>query len=108
MALHSNPKELGPHAGCRDCFWTVQGWMFGAILDSPKLNLRDYFSDSSGLNLGIVFGQSETEITRLLWAVGIDLRPKLVHVYCLGVIDKMYNMIGCLKIMLLRHAQLMY
>ena len=57
MALRSSPKELGPNARCRDCFLTAQGWMFGVVLDSPKLNL------------GIFFEQSGPKITGLLWVV---------------------------------------
>ena len=97
MALRSSPKELEPNAGCRDCFLTAQGWMFGAVLDSPKLNLGIFFRTVWNQNYGIALG-----------SLGTDLGPKLVHVYFLGVIAKMNNMIGCLKIMLLRYAQLMY
>ena len=43
-----------------------------------------------------------------LGSLGIDFGLILIHDYCLCVIAKMKNMTGCVKIILLMHAQLMY
>ena len=78
-------------------------------MDSPKSKFTGLFSDSSELNVGNVFGQSGTEILGLLWVVsGLIFGLILVHEYGLCVIAKINNITGCVKIILLMYAQLMY
>ena len=94
--------------------------MWGLLLDSPWLDVWDCFGQFESEIYEIVFRQSGAKFGDCFRTVrnrnfgtalgyfGTDLGPKLVHVYCLGVIAKMNNMIGCVEIMLLMHAQLMY
>ena len=78
-------------------------------MDSPKSKFTRLFSDSPEINVGTVFGQSGTEISGLIWVIsGLIFGLILVHEYGLCVIAKINNMTGCVKIILLMYAQLMY
>ena len=43
MVVRSSPKEMGLNAGCGDCLWTIQGWMFGDCFGQSEVEITDYF-----------------------------------------------------------------
>ena len=57
----------------------------------------DYFRTVWNQNFGTALGSLRTDFGLIL-----------IHEYCLCVTAKMNNMTGCVKIILLMHAQLMY
>ena len=59
MVVRSDPKKIGTNAGCGDCFWTVQGWMFGDCFRQSKAEITGLLSDNSGLELGLFSNSPE-------------------------------------------------